>query len=168
MIRTFLLTALLACPTLVAAHGDSPSLEVETGGYLIDIGYDREGIRPQEEVTFNFDLITTDDHPVYIPFQRIDVHITKGPDVILERSIVNDAKYLPTMPVTFDKAGEYQMHVAYIQSGATLVQSTFDLDVEESAGTTARAENLIYYIVAVFLVTFAAVAIITSYLRRRT
>lgn len=154
-------------PTGISAHGDSPSLEVETGGYLIDIGYNQEGIRPHEEVTFDFDLTTTDNHPTYIPFQSIDVEITKESETVLERSIINDSKFVPTMPVTFDEAGEYQMHVAYIQSGATLAQSTFDLDVDESAGTAARAENLIHYVVAVFLVTFAAVAIITSYLRRR-
>lgn len=167
--RTFFLTILFVTfiPVTVSAHGDSPSLEVETGGYLIDIGYDKEGIRPNEEVTFNFDLLTTSNRPAYVPFQSINVDIMNGPDMVLQRVLVNDAKFLPTMPVTFDTAGEYHMHVAYIQSGATIAESTFDLDVEPFAGTAARAENTIHYVVAVFLVSFAAVAIVTSYLRRR-
>jgi hypothetical protein len=161
-----LLLLTLLMPSGVFAHGDAPSFEAETGGYLIDIGYDREGIRPGEEVTFDFDLLTTADRPQYVPFQSIDIDITRGSVQILQRSVQNDDTYIPTLPVTFDTEGAYHMHVAYIASGAVIAQSTFDLTVESSAGSLARTTNVFQYIAAAVLVCFAVCAVVLSYRRR--
>jgi hypothetical protein len=166
MIYRYIVLFIALLPIAVSAHGDRPSLETETGGYLIDIGMDREGLRPHEEVTFDFDLMSAGDRPSFIPFESIDVLLTTESEVVLETSINNDDRYIPTLPVTFERSGEYALDVSYIQSGAVIAHTIFDLTVEPSAGVFARAGNMIYYVVAIFLIGFTIFAITRSYRSR--
>ena len=169
--RFFCLLLVASCffvPVSTLAHGDRPSLEAETGGYLIDVGYDRDGFRPGEPVTFDFDVYTTGDHPEFVSFDTVNVQILQGTSLVFAQDIPNTPTYIPSLTYTFEQAGAYDVAVAYAQSGSVKVQHTFPVTVEQRAGTLARSENMLHYIVAIFLVGFTIVAVTSSYLRRRT
>jgi hypothetical protein len=158
----FLVSCFFA-PTGASAHGDSPSFEREVGDYLIDVGFDREGFRPGEEVTFNLDLYTTSDHPEFVSYDSIDIRISQENETLFKHTIQNDPVHIPSFTYTFPEAGAYQLSFAYIESGAVKVETTFDAVVEPMAGTVARTSNILIIIAAVVLVAFSVIFVIRSY-----
>ncbi len=166
MKHMLLLCSLFLVPSVASAHGDSPSFEREVGSYLVDIGFDREGFRPGEEVKFDLDLYTTGDHPEFVSYDSIDVRITKEEKELFTQTIQNDPVYIPSFTYTFPEEGGYGLSVAYVESGAVKVATTFDVAVAPMAGTVARTSNTLVAITAIVLVGVSTIFIIKSYKRR--
>jgi hypothetical protein len=169
MLLRLCILVLVSCffaPVGVSAHGDRPSLEREVGSYLIDVGFDREGFRPGEEVTFDLDLYTAGDHPEFVEFDTVDIRITKESETVFTHVVQNDPVYIPSFSYTFPEEGEYQLFVAYAESGAVKVETTFDVIVTPMAGVVARTSNTLTIISAIILVGLSAVFIIRSYRRK--
>ncbi len=159
------LVSLFLVPIGASAHGDRPSFERAVGEYLIDVGFDREGFRPGEEVTFDLDLYTTGDHPEFVSYDSIDVRISKGDELLFEHTVQNDPVYIPSFTYTFPEEGSYQMTVAYVQSGAVKVETTFDAAVAPMAGAVARTSNVLTAIAAIVIVALSLIFIVRSYRR---
>lgn len=160
--------ALGILPTLTFAHGDSPSLEAEVNEYLVDIGVSQEGIRPGEEVTFDFDLFTTDDRPQFVHFGSVDVEIKHDDTVLLSEVIANDSTYIPTLAYTFREEGEYRLTASFLTGSTVIASQGFDLAVAPGSGTAARFENATHYVIAAILVGFTLVYGMVSFLRRKS
>jgi hypothetical protein len=168
MQRTILTFALLLVPVVSFAHGDSPSFEKQVGPYLIDIGYDRLGFRPGEDVTFSFDLYRTDGPaPAFEPFQTVRMEITKEGQIIEAREIENERNFIPSTVYAFPEAGDYGFYAAFVQSGSIVAQAVFDAPVGDHNGNVGRAMNMGKYIAAIALTLFALFVIIRSFLLRK-
>lgn len=152
-------------PIIACAHGDSPSLEGEVDGYLVDIGMSQEGIRPGETVTFDFDLFTTDDRPQFVHFSTVRVLIS-GQELMLDERIPNDGVHIPTLAYTFENEGDYQLNASFLTGSTVIASQTFDLKVEPRSGAVARFENATRYVVASVLVAFTVAYGIVSFLKR--
>ncbi len=168
MYKALLVSSLTIVPAIVFAHGDSPSLEAESNGYLVDIGMSQEGIRPGEEVTFDFDLFTTDDRPQFVHFGMVDVKVSNSDDeVLLSESIINDSTYVPTLAYTFQEEGDYRLTASFMTGSTVITSHAFDLAVAPGSGTAARVENATNYVIAVILIACTLVYGIVSFLRRK-
>ncbi len=161
----FLVSCIFA-PTGALAHGDSPSFEREVGEYLVDIGFNREGFRPGEEVQFDLDLYTTSDHPEFVSYDSVDVRISKGDETVFEHTVQNDPVYIPSFTYAFPQEGSYQLTFAYVESGAVKVETTFDAAVAPMAGSVARTSTTLTAITAIVLVGLSIAFIIKSYRRK--
>lgn len=168
MRRFILLSVLLLTPLLASAHGGQPSFEAETGPYLVDIGYDVTGFRPDEEVTFDFDLYR-DENGVqsFASFELIRVEISRGGEIVHAQELQNEESFIPTMRYTFPAEGDYRLDTAYVQSGSVIADAGFDMPVSVHSGTAGRAVNIMTYVLAAALTAFAAWVAVTSFLRTK-
>lgn len=168
MFRLFALS-LLFFPVVASAHGDSPSFEVQSGSYLIDIGYSQEGFRPNEEVDFDFDLFynVEGESPAFVPFETIDVRIMRGEEEVFADTLVNQKNFIPRLSYTFAEVGDYTLDVAYMTGSTVIAESSFDMPVGETEGRAARAITMLQYVIAVACVAVAGGYIALS-MRRRT
>ncbi len=156
----------LLMPFVVLAHGGTPSLEQEVDGYIVDIGYDRVGIRPGEEVTFDFDLFTQSGAVSFAPFTHVDIEIAKEGVTIAEATLHNERVHVPVWKYTFPDEGAYVVHVTYRNNEEVMVYATFDLPVGESNGVVGRVVNMATYGVAALLLVLSLIVIGTSLLRK--
>lgn len=153
-------------PVLASAHGDRPSFEMEVGEYLIDIGYNRVGIRPDEEVIFDFDLYTNSGSIAFASFEEIQVRFLKDDEPVLDETLANSSANIPSLKYTFDEAGDYAMEVSYVQEDGNTVDASFAVPVGSVNGMLARLFNIFHYVLAAFLVATTIVLVIKS--RRST
>lgn len=168
MQRVLLCLGLLLLPAFASAHGGQPSLEKTVGPYLVDIGFDRIGMRPGEEVTFDFDLFTATGALNFVKFTNVNVEFaTKDGVTVHEQVVENEEVNVPSMKYTFNKAGTYVMHVTYMRGDEQIVYTTFELPVGTTNGGLGRFLNLLTYITAGVLVAFGLVIIFQSLLQRR-
>lgn len=163
-----LLLSLLFIPVIASAHGDSPSFEEQSGSYLIDIGYSREGFRPNEEVDFDFDLFynVEGEAPDFVPFETIDVRIMRGEEEVFADTLVNQRNFIPRLSYTFAEPGDYTLNVAYKSGSTVITESSFDMPVAENEGRGARTITMLQYVIAVACIAAAAGYIVMA-LRRR-
>lgn len=168
MRRFLLLPVLLLLPVAVSAHGGRPSFEVESGPYLIDIGYSATGFRPAEEVTFDFDLYRdVNGTQAFADFEMVRVEISRGEEMVHSEELANDESFIPTMKYTFSEEGEYSLGVAYVQSGSVIADAAFPVPVKENAGTAGRAVNVMTYVIAAILAAFGVGVAVTSFRRSK-
>lgn len=165
---TLLFALLLTTPMLASAHGGQPSFEAEQGTYLVDIGYDVTGFRPDEEVTFDFDLYEDPNGtPSFAPFELIRVEISRDGEIVHAQELENRESFIPTMRYTFPSEGDYRLEAAYVQSGSVIADASFDVPVAANSGAAGRTINALTYVIAAALTAFAAWVAITSFLRSR-
>lgn len=168
MRRFLLLPVLLLLPVAASAHGGRPSFEAESGPYLIDIGYSATGFRPEEEVTFDFDLYQdVNGTQAFADFQLVRVEITRGEEMVHGEELANEESFIPTMTYTFAEEGDYTLAVAYVQSGSVIADAEFPVPVQENAGAAGRAANVMTYVIAAILAVFGVGVAVTSFLRSR-
>lgn len=164
--RIFLASILFLASSTVFAHGDKPSFEREVNGYLIDIGYNRVGIRPNEEVTFEFDLLTNSGAMAFADFSTVDIEIAKDGATTTTYTLANQKNFIPSWKHTFTENGTYQMNVDYTFEAQTRAATTFDVHVSETDGWLGRAMNIGTMIAAPLLVLFAAYVAIQSFRKK--
>lgn len=157
-----LFLSLLFLPLVVIAHGDRPSFESEKGEYLIDIGYNREGIRPHEEVTFDFDLYTNSGAIAFAPFEEIQVRLLKDGEPVHEQTLANASATIPSLKYTFTEAGDYVMEVSYVLEDGNTVDASFPVLVGAANGTLQRLFDIFHYVLAAFLVITTVILVIKS------
>ena len=128
---------------LALAHGGQPSFEKEVDGYLIDIGYDHIGIRPNETVMFDFDLFSgTGGSLTFAPFTEVQItFVLEGDMIIAHETLKNDGTNVPTMEVTFPQDGTYVLQVTYFRDGQELISTSFDVPVGAHNGAIGRSIN---------------------------
>lgn len=166
--RRFLLSlALLIVPVVTCAHGDSPSFERQVGPYLIDIGYDRIGFRPGEEVKFDFDLYRTDaEAPAFEPFETVLFEVAKDGQIIESREIENERDFIPSTTYAFPTDGDHVVHVAYRRGEEIVAQADFEAPVGAHNGEAGRALNAFTYVAAALLAITAIVVGVRSFRSR--
>jgi hypothetical protein len=168
MRKLLLSSALFLIPIMSFAHGDKPSFEKVVNGYLIDIGYDRVGIRPDEEVTFEFDLYTQSGALAFAEFSEVKIEIADEDGATTsEHTLQNKKEFIPTWKHTFTKGGMYQMHVDYLLNDRVLANAVFDVHVGENDGWLGRAMDMGTMIAAPLLVLFAAFIAVRSFMASR-
>lgn len=145
--RILPLFVLLLAPFAALAHGDSPSLEAEVGGYLIDIGYGE--LEAGTPVEFDLDLYTSD--PIaYADFARVDLRVTRDGAEIAAGAVENEQERVPAYAVTFPEPGGYDIDVRYLDDAdALIVARTFHVEVPDDGTLMLRdAENTLHYVLA--------------------
>ncbi len=150
-----LLLSLLLSPVAALAHGDSPSLEAETGPYLIDIGYDV--LAAGAETEFNLDLFHRDTLD-FADFATVEMRVSQNGAVLTAGETDNDRVNIPVMLVHFPEAGGYDMDVRYVDEEKKLIAAhTFHLEVPgSSAATMLKAEETLHYVIAAGLFALSA------------
>lgn len=168
MYRVIALFLCVFMPAVAFAHSGQPSFEVESGSYLIDIGYDVTGIRPGEEVTFDFDLYQdVNGVKSFALFDAVHVGIAREGETIHTEQLHNQESFIPMMKFTFPDEGVYSLAASYVQSGAVIADTTIDLPVAASNGAVGRAVDAGTYVLAAVLTVLAAVIAVTSFVRAR-
>lgn len=168
MSKLFLFCIILLLPVAALAHGDSPSFEKEIPPYLIDIGYDRIGMRPGEEVTFDIDLFTQSGAVAFATFTHVDIEIADANAVtVLDTTLENDAVNVPILKHTFADEGMHTLHVTYRNGGDQLAYATFDMPVGAGNGSVGRVMNVGTYIVAIVMVGIAGYVIVASFRKKK-
>lgn len=162
----YLVSSIFA-PIGALAHGDSPSFELEVGPLLIDVGYDKIGIRPGEEVAFDFDLYRTRESPSFEPFDLVRVEVRNGMDIVYSEEIQNRQDMIPTTKITFPESGQYTLGVGYVREGSLIAEAEFDVPVGETNGWAGRLSEMATYIAAAAIATFAVFYAVYSYRNRR-
>jgi hypothetical protein len=160
-----LLFILMFIPALASAHGGQPSFEKEVNGYLVDIGYDQIGIRPGEEVAFDFDLFA-EDGLAFAPFTAVEVHIWDPDNEVFHETIANDGVNVPTIKVAFPVEGKYTLQAIYRNEEEVLADASFELPVDKISGSVGRGINAATYVLAAALFVFAGYIIVRSFTRR--
>lgn len=147
--------ALLVTPFVAFAHGDSPSLEAETAGYLIDIGH--EELAANDDIEFDIDLFTAD--PIdYADFASVDVRVTKNGAEIVAGAVENDGVHIPVFTVNFPEPGGYDIDVRYLNADDSLIVArTFHVDVPVGSRVLLREGfELLHYVLAAGLFALSA------------
>lgn len=118
------------------AHGDSPSLEAEDAGYLIDIGH--EPLAPGTDIEFDVDLFTAD--PIeYADFASAFIRVTRNGTEIVSGAVKNDGEHVPVFTVNFPDPGGYDIDVRYLNTDDSLIVArTFHVDVPHSSNVMLR------------------------------
>lgn len=162
---TIIVSLFIAVPAL--AHGGKPSFEQQIGQYIVDIGYDRIGIRPGEDVTFDFDLFTGTGMVAmdFVEFTNINLEIARDGVTALDTVIQNEGVNVPNFTYSFPEAGNYMLGATYMDGDEELVYATFDFPVAENAGAVGRGVNVLTYVIAAVLIALGTWVIIGS-LRR--
>lgn len=147
LVGSGLLASGLFVVPFASAHGDSPSLEAETAGYLIDIGH--EPLAPNNDIEFDIDLFTAD--PIeYADFASAFIRVTKDGAEIVSGAVENDRVHIPVFTVNFPEAGGYDIDVRYLHADDSLIVArTFHVEVPGTSTVALRdAENMLHYVLA--------------------
>lgn len=162
-----LLVSGLLVSSSVSAHGDSPSLEAEVNGYLIDIGYEGD-IVAGSDIEFDIDLFKVGPPVDYAEFASVDVRVTKDGAEIVAGSVENDVAHVPMITLNFPDAGGYDMDVRFLDATDTLIVArTFHVEVLGGAqGLLRQGFTALHYAIAAGLFALSAGIAVVS-LRKR-
>ena len=103
---------LFTSPLTSLAHENGASFEVETGDYLVDVGYKPGTIIQNQSVIFDFSLFQ---HEKRVEFDSLWVRIVESGDVILATALHKSAGKT-TLQMRFPRSSKYEMHVQYRDS----------------------------------------------------
>jgi hypothetical protein len=118
----------IACAPQVFAHGFGGSMEKESNGLLIDIGYDPENGTALSTFVYDFGLLKPDTKEP-IEFTDVWVRISKDKKTYLATGISKARIGKTTLAYIYPEEGTYQMSVRFQNGKDTLSETTFDLIV---------------------------------------
>lgn len=126
--RSILLIFLfLALPAF--AHETGPSVEVEVGEYLIDIGYSTFAPQADEVVLFDFGLTREE---AAVSFDDVWVRIESEEGVVFASGIHNAPFGGARMSYRFPEGGTYTVATRFENVDGTLAETSFELEVAPS------------------------------------
>lgn len=131
IIILFIGSFVLTGPSMAGAHEAGVSLEGEHGEYLVDIGYNPERIVEGESVVFDFNLKEAD---ADVEFNSVWVRMNAGERTMLATGIGKSEFGRTVLTYAFPEAGSYEMSVRFQNGSESLVEYTFPVSVESSAG----------------------------------
>ena len=126
----------------VAAHGEEASFEKETGGYLIDVGYDPEEFKQGGVTDFDFNLIqvgTKED----VEFSDIWVRISIENRAYFAGALAKTGIGRTTLKYVFPVDGDYELSVRFENEGEILSETSFPLSVQKVQGSVSSNNLLI-------------------------
>lgn len=112
-------------PLLLSAHGFGGSLEVNTGEYLVDVGY--QPITPSAGAPVSYDFLLAEaktGRPV--EFESVWVRIAKGKSTVFATGIKKAELGPTTLVYTYPGGGQdYELSVRYEGPEGTLAEASF-------------------------------------------
>jgi len=150
---------LLVLPVSLSAHGIGVSYEENKDGYLIDIGHD-EFIAALESTRFDFQVypldISTVENEV---FTDVWVTFTKDRQIYFAGGIHKPEYGATGFTYVFPEVGTYTVSVRFQNTGKTVVQTEFTLDIIAPLKEQRKANILVLLGLLVTAGTIAGVAV---------
>jgi hypothetical protein len=144
------------------AHSLGVSLEVESGNFFIDIGYDPSILEEGYATRFEFELYTKEKEPVR--FDHVWVRVEDEISTVLAAGIAQQEFGPTTLLYTFPESGNYVLDVSYRAGEEEIARASFPLFVEEkSQGFFAKWGILAASAVAGALIGIACILFFRKY-----
>ena len=136
----FVFLALFFPLMYISGHGTGQSLEVETGAYLVDIGYSAFGLYAGEANSFDINLLHKETKE-QISFTNVWVRIAEEELVVFASNIARARLGKTAMTFIFPDAGAYTISVRFEDEDGVIVEAGLPL-VIESARSNTKQTNL--------------------------
>lgn len=150
---------------MVSAHGSGESFELESGGYLMDIGYSVEEFTDDSSVIFSFEL--KDKEGSVVEFTDVWVRIVEDTATVLATGVHNADLGGALMTYKFPSSGEYKLSARFQNNGENVAEGVFPLTVEQGTADIEGDRGILYAVFAL-LVGLALGLIPFILIRRRT
>ena len=121
--------------SMVYAHGEGASFEVQSDGYLVDIGYDPETVEALSSVRYTFDLFSSETNED-AGFTDLWVRINQERKTLFASGVNRPEFGVTGMVYTFPESGTYEVSVRFQRDGEKLTEVTFPVEVIENADGT--------------------------------
>jgi len=128
-----LLFLLLVAPMTTLAHDSGESHEVESQGYLIDIGYSTDSPVEREAVPFDFRITREGEE---VPFTNVWVKIDGKEEVVFAGAIYNSEYGGPRLSYVFPGPGPYTISVRYEDGPTAIASTSFSMNVQKEGMST--------------------------------
>lgn len=145
---------------MVSAHGSGESFELESEGYLMDIGYSVEEFTDDSSVILSFELKNKEGSAV--EFTDVWVRIIEDTSTVFATGVHNADLGGALMTYKFPSSGDYKLSARFQNNGESLVEGVFPLTVVKGSSESGGANSLFYstlgllggLVLGAFLVTF--------------